>query len=356
MNGPVLTEFSRRAMATEFAVILPGMIGKDADSAISALAEVENLERELSIYAPQSDISRLNRSAGLGPVKLSPPAIEVLVRAHTLSRWTEGAFDVTAGPLVEAWGFTRRRGQKPSAEAVSEAKSRVGYANLRVSAADRSAELLVTGMSVNLGAIGKGYALDRVAAKLKATGIDHFLIHGGRSSVLAAGTDIPVSNSDAACSDAANSDAMFLGGWKVAIEHPLIPGKRLGGVLLRNESLGTSGSGKQFFHHQGRRFGHVIDPRTGWPAGDMLSLTVITPSATDADALATALFVMGWDAAADFVKKHNESLTTSPLSRESKDESCSTGPIAIIAVLPTERQAEVVVRMEGLEQDRWLNE
>ena len=120
-------------------------------------------------------------------------------------------------------------------------------------------------------------------------------------------------------------------GWKVAIEHPLIAGQRLGGLRLRNEALGTSGSGKQFFHHQGKRLGHVIDPRTGWPAGEMLSLTILTPNATDADSLATGLFVMGLNEPASLTER-------------------------LVAVLPTERQAGVKVVCYGLETDSWIEE
>jgi FAD:protein FMN transferase len=351
MNHPVLTEFSRRAMATEFAVMLPGMIGKDAEFAVKALSDVESIENQLSIYVGASDVSRLNSSAGLASVKLGPIALEVIARANQISRWTDGAFDITAGPLVEAWGFTKRRGQKPAAEVVAEAKSRVGFQNLRVDTVERTAELRLPGMSVNLGAIGKGYALDHVAKKLRAAGINDFLLHGGRSSVLASGVDIP-----------GDDEGSYSQGWKVAVEHPLVPGRRLGGILMRNESLGTSGSGKQFFHHQGRRFGHVIDPRTGWPAGDMLSVTVITASAMDADALATALFVMGWEAAAEFVNRHNHSLESSQPASENvlhvanENAVFDAGRLAIVAVLPTDRQADVEVRLTGFKGEAWIPE
>lgn len=333
MNQPVLSEFSRRAMATEFSVMLPGMIGEAADSAISSLAQVEVIENQLSIYVPSSDISRLNQAAGTGPVAVSPWTLEVLDRAIALSRLTDGAFDITAGPLVEAWGFTKRRGQKPSSEVVQAALARVGYQKLLLDHERGTAELLEPGMAVNLGAIGKGFALDRIASSLRAAGIDDFLVHGGRSSVLVAGDDEPGTGS----------------GWRVAVEHPLLPGTRLGGLRLANQALGTSGSGKQFFHHQGRRMGHVIDPRTGWPSGDMLSLTVLAPSAMDADALATGLFVLGWDRASQLVQ-----------ADESKSTSATPAPavlgsdVALIGVFPTGRQAGVELRRTGLAEGTWI--
>lgn len=333
MNQPVLSEFSRRAMATEFSVMLPGMIGKAADSALSALAQVDAIENQLSIYVPGSDISRLNQAAGAGPVAISPMTLEVLDRAITLSRLTDGALDITVGPLVEAWGFTKRRGQKPSSEVVQAALARVGYQKLLLDHERGTAELMEPGMAVNLGAIGKGFALDRIAASLRAAGIDDFLVHGGRSSVLVAGDDQPGSGS----------------GWRVAVEHPLLPGTRLGGLRLGGQALGTSGSGKQFFHHQGRRMGHVIDPRTGWPSGDMLSLTVLAPSAMDADALATGLFVMGWDRARRLVQADEpESTSATPAT------ALLGAVVALIGVFPTGRQAGVELRRTGLAEGTWI--
>jgi thiamine biosynthesis lipoprotein len=322
MNHPVLSQFSRRAMATEFVVMLPGIVGLHAENAISALAEIDAIESRLSIYRPNSDVSRLNQNAGMGPVKISPDTAEVLGRAVELSRLTCGAFDVTAGPLVEAWGFSKRQGQKPSNSAITEAASRVGFEKLRVDVAAGTAELLEPGMSVNLGAIGKGFAIDKVAASLRAAGIGDFLIHGGKSSVIAAGDDLPGSGQ----------------GWKVAIEHPTLAGERIGGLRLRDEALGTSGSGKQFFHHHGKRLGHVIDPRTGWPAGDMLSLTIVSPNATDADSLATGLFVLGWENAVS-------------LPCFEADMACR-----VVAVFPAGRQTDVKVVCCGVEEGRWIEE
>ncbi len=309
-------------MATEFVVMLPGTLGQFAELALTALEQLDRIENLLSVYRPNSDIARLNHAAGQGPVQVADETIEVLARAVELSVLTCGAFDVTAGPLVDAWGFTKRRGQKPSAAAIAAALEIVGYQKLRIDVDAKSVELLQTGMTVNLGAIGKGFALDRIADLLRSGGASDFLVHGGNSSVLAAGDDVPGSDS----------------GWKVAIEHPRIPRQRVGGLVLKNQSLGTSGSGKQFFHHQGKRLGHVIDPRTGWPAGEMLSLTVVCASAVDADALATGLFVMGME---DAVAR----------SESWRDE---LGEVGMVAVLPTPNQAGAMVRCSGLRDQGWI--
>lgn len=343
MNAPILSEFSRRAMATNFVMMIPGTFGKNTEIAISALAEVDRIESLLSIYRPDSDLSRLNRAAGQGPVRISPDTFKVLQRATEISYLTGGAFDITAGPLVEAWGFTKRQGAKPSPEIILQAKKKVDFTKLILNEQRETAELPEPEMTINLGAIGKGFALDFIAERLESAGFSDFLIHGGKSSVLVRGDDVLGSGQ----------------GWKIAIEHPQIPGKRLGGLRLKNESIGTSGSGSQFFHHQGKRLGHVIDPRTGWPAGDLLSLTAVARSAMDADALATALFVMGSEEAIALEARLSATSDARPASSqdaELDDAIRWTGPLGVVAILPTGRQAEIVVRRAGLRDDSWMDE
>lgn len=278
-KSPV-TEVSFRAMATEFVVMLSGEDVRRLESAVAALEGLEGIEGALTVYRDSSEVSRVNLAAADGPVRVSGSTHGLLRRAVQWSRLTEGAFDITSGPLIDVWGFTGRRGRKPSSEEVAAALGRVGYQHLELND-DCSVRFGRVGMAINLGAIGKGYALDRIAAQLTGAGATNFLIHGGHSSVLARGDQTPGSGT----------------GWAVGLAHPTKPKRRIAGLWLRDAALGTSGSGKQFFHHRGRRFGHVIDPRTGEPAGDLLSLTVIAPTAVDADACATGLFVCGGDEA-----------------------------------------------------------
>jgi thiamine biosynthesis lipoprotein len=135
-------------------------------------------------------------------------------------------------------------------------------------------------MEINLGAIGKGHALDQLVVGMQKRGLQNFLIHGGGSSVIARGNQIPESAE----------------GWAVGISHPTKPKQRVAGIRLRDQALSTSGSGKQFFHFRGRRYGHVIDPRSGYPAGELLALTAVADNATDAEACSTGYFVQGVDA------------------------------------------------------------
>jgi thiamine biosynthesis lipoprotein len=164
-------------------------------------------------------------------------------------------------------------------------------------------------MELNLGAIGKGYALDRAAESMLAAGATDFAIHGGNSSVIARGNR---ANAECGIRNAELNSALrtphsaFESGWSVALRHPLKPEVRLAEFRLVNQALGTSGSGTQFFHHQGRRYGHILDPRTGWPAEQVLSATVIAPTAEQSDALSTAFYVMGLAPAREFCASRPE--------------------------------------------------
>jgi thiamine biosynthesis lipoprotein len=284
---PVLTQVSRRAMATDFVVMLPHHAADAVELVVEALDGLDAIESALTVYRDDSEVSRANRCAFSEPVRLSAQTFALLQSAIGWSQRTDGAFDVTAGPLVEAWGFTQRSGRKPTSDEIDAARRLVGYQHLQLSEEQQTVRFAKPGMSINLGAIGKGDALDRLTEQLRGRGLNDFLIHGGNSSVIAAGDQVSGSGL----------------GWGVGLAHPTKPKRRLAGVWLRNTALATSGSGKQFFHHRGRRYGHVIDPRTGYPAGDLLSLTVLTPSARDADACATGLFVAGSEAIDQLAQK-----------------------------------------------------
>ncbi len=284
----LLTEVTRKAMATEFAILLPPQSLEAVELAVTSLERLDQIEQKLTIYNQESEVSQINQMASERPVPASNSTFQLIERALRWSHRTRGAFDITAGPLVKAWGFTERSGRKPTSEEVESALAKVGYQNLQLDRDQQTIRFALPEMSINLGGIGKGDALDQIANELHRGGLHDFLLHGGNSSVLAAGDQT------------ANSGL----GWAVGIAHPTKPKRRLAGVWLRDQAIATSGSGKQFFHHRGKRFGHVIDPRTGFPSGDLASLTVIMDSAADADACATGLFVSG--------KNEIEELNTEP--------------------------------------------
>jgi thiamine biosynthesis lipoprotein len=283
-SAPPLLHVSRSAMACEFEIFFdPVRYPSGADVSVAALDLVAALEDQLTVYRETSEVSRLNSIASFRPVAVETGLFELLRHAKELWQQTSGAFDVTAGQLSKIWGFTRREGRLPSTDDVAAALATVGSDGLLLGEAQQTVHFGKPGMELNLGAIGKGYALDRAADLLAEKGLCDCLLHGGNSSVLARGNR--------------GGDS---GGWTIALKHPLRPNERLGEFMLQNQALGTSGSGSQFFHHGGKRYGHIIDPRTGWPAEQVLSSTVIAPSAAESDALATALYVMTLDEATTF--------------------------------------------------------
>ena len=292
-----LLQISRRAMACEFEVCLnAGQYPRGMETALAALDLVDSLEDRLSIFRDESELSVVNRFAADGPVAVSAEVFELLEMSVELYRQTDGALDVSAAPLSDAWGFSRRQGHIPSDADLAEALKVVGMENVVLDVQDQTVRFLRPGVRLNLGAIGKGYALDRCADVFAAAGIDNFVIHGGQSSVMARGAsaaDGPLSND--LPKDDANNDNGSSGGWSVGVTDPLKPEKRLAEIRLRDRALATSGSAKQFFRYKGRRYSHILDPRNGRPVRGVLSATVLAPTATEADALSTAVFVLGPD-------------------------------------------------------------
>jgi len=279
----LLVRVSRRAMAGEFEVCFaPGSCADGTQFAIEALDLVEALEGQLSYFRPGSEISRINRLAAQEPIEIEPWLFDLLQLAMRVFEETDGAYDVTSAPLWEAWGFARRAGQVPSDAELAEALRRVGGRFVELDARRHTIRFLEPGVRINLGSIGKGYALDACAERLTALGMTDFLLHGGQSSILGRGGLVgPV------------GDAGERRPWEIGVANPRLPGKRLGVVRLRNRALGTSGGQFQSFRHRGRRWGHILDPRTGWPAEGVLLTTMVAPTATLADALSTAFHVMG---------------------------------------------------------------
>jgi FAD:protein FMN transferase len=320
-----LVQFGRRAMACQFEVFLnAGQHPGAADAAVGALELIDELEAQLTVYRETSEVAEINRRAVHAPVAVEQRLFELLSHAVELSRQTEGAFDITSGPLTKVWGFHRRSGALPPQEELAAALTRVGSQFVTLDATTRTVQFQKPDMELNLGAIGKGYALDRVAEELSAAGIGDFLCHGGQSSVLARGS----------CGIAVGSpEAAGTGGWVVDLRHPLRPERSVVEVRLRDRALGTSGAGTQFFRHQGRRYGHILDPRTGWPGEGVFSATVVAPTAADADALSTALYLLGPERAVAWRAAHPE--------------------VGLLMFVPGEAGRSVELIAEGLSADDW---
>jgi FAD:protein FMN transferase len=276
----VVLRLGRVAMGSLFEVILRGEDRTQLEAAAcEALDEVERLERQLSHYLPASDLCDLHRRAAHEAVRVEPDLFRLLQRAAALSQATDGAFDITAGPLVRCWGFLAKQGRVPAPEEIETALNRVGMRHVDLDEEAQTVRFRQPGIELHLGAIGKGYAVERAARLLRDREVRGALVHGGNSSIAAVGMG-PGEQP-----------------WHVGLRHPEIADERLAAIALEDCALSTSGSTGDYFEAGGRRYSHLIDPRTGWPAEGLLSVSVVAPSATDSDALSTAFFIMGAQAA-----------------------------------------------------------
>ncbi len=285
-----LLRFARQAMATTFEVLLPFGTPDALPLAEDALDLIDRIEDQLTVYREHSEVSRINRLAADSPVTVEEQLFTLLAQCARLTADTGGAFDITAGPLIKAWGFYRRAGRVPAPEERGDVMQRVGMRHISLDAERRTVHFLRPGVEINLGSIGKGYALDRGAEQLRdQRGVYSGLLHGGHSSVYAIGS-LP-------------GDAR---GWSVGVRHPWCAERRLALLRLRDRGLATSAATFQHLEYNGRKLGHILDPRTGWPAEGMASASVTAPSAAEADALATAFFILGTEAARAYCAGHPE--------------------------------------------------
>ncbi len=229
------------------------------------------LEAVLTTYDPSSATSRMNASAGRGPFTAPPVLARILADSQALSRVTRGSFDPSVGPLIELWSAAGRSGRLPGAAEIAAARSRVGIERIAIDAAGRVS--LAPGMAVNFGGIGKGWALDRMGELLAEHGIERALLDFGGSSWLALG---------------APADAPA---WRVLLRDGR--GGYAGTVTLRDTSVSFSESFGESSEIEGRRYGHVIDPRSGWPIQQPLAGVALATDGATAEALTKALLVLG---------------------------------------------------------------
>lgn len=286
-----------RAMACDFSIIMNAGEQEAIWSSSTALDYVGELESQLSVYREDSEVTQLNNLAFTDAQVVESGLFGLLQLAERLSHATNGAFDLTSDPLIRLWKICREETRVPADDELAAAFTSVGMQHVKLDADNRSVEFHQERTSINLGAIGKGYALDRVADRLGTE--NDFLLHGGHSSLIAhgshTGAHIPSKN---------GTESTSIDGWPVGIGNPLITNKRLGTIVLRDQAMATSGSNIQYFRVGEKRYGHILDPRTGWPAEGHLSVTVIAPTAAEADALSTAFYVMTPEEVDDYCDKH----------------------------------------------------
>lgn len=279
---------ARPAMACKFEITLPSELEQHLDAAHQALGTIERLEEQLSIFRESSELSLVNREAHARAVPVEERLFALLLQCQALHALSGGAFDITTTPLSKVWGFLRRQGRLPTDEEIAAARACVGMDKVTLDRAATTVRFACEGMALNLGSIGKGHALDRVGAEMTAAGVTTALVTAGASSVLAVG--------------GGPDDTGFV----VGLRDPFAHDQRMGTVRLRNAALGVSGTGEQHFVHDGQRYGHILDARTGWPVVDRAYVAVVAPTAAMADALATAFFVGGPKTARAYVNDHKE--------------------------------------------------
>lgn len=245
-----------------------------------ALGEIERMHRQLSAFDSHSDISWINSHAATEAVKVEPALFALIRQSQEIHSLTDGAFDITVGPLMKAWGFAGAESYPPSDDDLAAAIAVTGVDKLLLDEATSTVRFACRGVRIDLGAIGKGVAIDRAAEVLRDAGIDNALIHGGTSSIHAIG------------SDKERKDPFSSGSaWRVSV-------CGLDTIDLRDSSLSVSALHGKSFELDGARYGHVIDPRTGRPLafdGNEGVTAVTGPSAAVCDALSTALLVLGRD-------------------------------------------------------------
>jgi thiamine biosynthesis lipoprotein len=247
-------------------------------------AEFERLDSLFSVWRSGSDVQRLNAAAGDRPVAVSADTREVLRAARRVSDWTGGKFDITFGGLADIWKFDHDQDNRvPTAHEIRARLPLVDFTAVQVDETAATAFIARKGVRIHLGGIGKGYAVDRGAAILRAAGVHDFLIQAG-GDLYASGR-----RGDRA--------------WRAAIADPRATGTSFAAMDLTSETFSTSGDYERFFIKDGRRYHHILDPDLGEPARGSRSVTIVTSSALDADGLSTGIFILGPEAGMALIER-----------------------------------------------------
>jgi len=243
------------------------------EKAIQRVYEIDDI---MSAFKFDSDISKISRKAGIGLQKVHKETFDLIKKAIEYGELSDGAFDITMRPMIELWGINQKENYIPSDFEIQETLKLVNYKDIQLDEKNYSVALKSPGQSLDLGGIAKGYAADEVKRILLENGIKSAIINLG-GNVVTIGEKLPGQE------------------WRVGIQNPLSPtGEYLGALSATNKTIVTSGSNERFFIKDGVRYHHILDPRTGSPAqSELLSATAICSSSTDADAITTALFILG---------------------------------------------------------------
>lgn len=253
--------------------------GADADAlpgiVEQALDEVDRIDRLMSHYKADSPLSRINREAARHPVAVEAELLDFIAESLRYTRDSHGAFDITVGPLMKAWGFFRGDGRMPSDAELNAARRHVGIEHVVLNREDSTIRFDEDGVELDLGGIAKGYAVDRVVHVLRERHVTAALVSAGGSTIYGLGAP-------------PGRDA-----WEVSLQDPLDSRKAARVVQLKDRALSVAGSSEKSFESRGVRYSHIMDPRTGRPVQGILSVAVIADTGTAGDALDDAFFVLG---------------------------------------------------------------
>ncbi len=272
-QDPPLFRQSRILMGTSVEITISQVGPKNAEEAMeAAFQEIGRVNRLMSHYRPDSEVSRITHHAGQKEVRVSPETREVIERVLYFSRTSGGAFDITIGPVFRLWNF--REGKIPDPEKLRDQLKRVDYRKIKVDRSRSTVYLDDPRMELDLGAIAKGYAIDRACGVLQKRGVQNFLVNAGGDLKVGGekGKGLP---------------------WTIGIQHPRLPSEFITKLQPKDAGVATSGDYEKYFLKDGKRYHHILVPSTGMPARECQSVTILAPSAMDADALATAVFVLG---------------------------------------------------------------
>ena len=250
----------------------------------TAIAEISRIEKLISSWDDNSQTSEINRNAGIKPVKVDKELFDLIERAIAISKLTDGAFDISYASMDKIWKFDESMTKMPSKEEIISSVEKVGYQNIVLDKMDSTVFLKLEGMKIGFGAIGKGYAADKAKSLLISKGVP--------SGIINASGDMNTWGKQP------NGDE-----WKVAITNPMDKNKVFALLPITNGAVVTSGNYEKYVNFNGKRYTHIIDPRTGYPSTGIISVTVFAPKAELADALATSVFVMGKEAGLDRINQ-----------------------------------------------------
>ncbi len=248
------------------------------------IAEVTRIENLISDWIPATQVSQVNSNAGVKPVRVSSEVFELTKRALHLSEITGGAFDISFAAMDRIWKFDGTMTQMPTPDAIKKSVEKVGYKNIVMDSTNCTIYLKLKGMKIGLGALGEGYAADRCRKIMLARGIKAGIVNG--SGDMSTWGKQP--------------NGKY---WTIGITNPAKTNELIKVISLKEGSVVTSGSYEKFVEFNGKRYSHIINPKTGYPATGLTSVTVFGPSAEAANGFSTSMMVLGKDAALKFIKK-----------------------------------------------------